>query len=213
MNSPRRSLNLPTVVMTALLVSVLAYQAGANRAAAPQAVSARVATVDLSAVLDGLKQRGEAEAELAAIQGEIIAEQERRQAELQRLDEQRQNITDPMQRQQIEEEIALTALKFQGWLRHANQRLDIEQVILMQDLYRAISQAIDKLAAAEGYDLVISDDSARQFVVNPESQVSRLAQVEAQINARNVLHAGNAVNITDDLITRMNNAFAAGQTP
>ena len=61
-------------------------------------------------------------------------------------------------------------------------------------------------------DLVLVDDSAGELGINPQSQLNRETQITQQMVSRRVLYAGDAVDITDQLITRMNNAYQSGRT-
>jgi Skp family chaperone for outer membrane proteins len=209
MHATRRVLNVPTVLLLVVLGSIIAYQAGAQRGQPRRPAIA--ATVNLPAVLEGLKQRGDAEAELNALGEQIIAEQERRQSALQALEERRQAVADERERQSIDEELALAALNYQAWLRFANEKVDVEKALLLQELYRSIKKSIQEMAAAEGYDVVLVDDSLGELTVNPESQVTREAQIRQQIISRRLLFTGTSLNITDDLIARMNNEYTAGR--
>jgi hypothetical protein len=46
--------------------------------------------------------------------------------------------------------------------------------------------------------------------VNPESRASRESQVTQQLFSRRVLYADPVVDITDELVERMNNAYKSG---
>ena len=62
-------------------------------------------------------------------------------------------------------------------------------------------------ARAEGYDeIVLVDDSASEIRTENNAQVSLQAQVLQQISTRRVLFAKNTIDITDQVIVRMNNA-------
>ena len=62
----------------------------------------------------------------------------------------------------------------------------------------------------KGYDFVLMDDTSAELAVNPESKVAREIQVKQQMTARRSLYVNPAMDITDQLIQRMNNAFNAG---
>ncbi len=108
------------------------------------------------------------------------------------------------------EKIAMALLQYEGWKRFAVEQLDIEQSLLFRDLDRAINKAIKELCEIEGYDLVLMNDAAKELAINPESQMSRVAQVRQQMTSRRVLYVGPKTDITDELTIRMNNAFKAG---
>ena len=77
----------------------------------------------------------------------------------------------------------------------------------MEDAYRKIKAETANLATAQGYDIVMLDDSAGELQIDRESRLDRRTQIEQQILRRQLLYANPAIDITDDLIQRMNNAF------
>ena len=87
--------------------------------------------------------------------------------------------------------------------------LDIEQSVVFQDIYQNIQKAITDLAVAEGYDLVLIDDSHDEVGFNPQSQTPRFVQLRQQYASRRIMYANPAIDITNDVIARMNNAFNA----
>ena len=66
-----------------------------------------------------------------------------------------------------------------------------------------------ELAEVEGIDLVLIEDSTMGFQVLANAQVSREQQMAEQIAARRVLWRESAIDISDELIVRMNNDYAA----
>ena len=66
------------------------------------------------------------------------------------------------------------------------------------------------MAESEGYDLVIVDDSKAPFTENPDARVSREGHILQQIAVRRIMYANPMIDITQDLIVRMNNANNAG---
>ena len=86
----------------------------------------------------------------------------------------------------------------------------MDKYVLYESLYRSISEAIKLMAESEGYDIVIVDDSAAGFSLNPNSRASRESQILQQIAARRVMYTNPITDITQDLIVRMNNVHNAG---
>ena len=71
-------------------------------------------------------------------------------------------------------------------------------------LYQKIIVATEKVAAAEGYDLVFVDDSEMSF-----KDARNMQEVQKTISSRRLLFATDSVDITGLVITRMNNDFNA----
>ncbi len=118
--------------------------------------------------------------------------------------------TDLEARADVGERLALEVLEYQGWRAYAAQRLDIEKSLQLRDLDRKVRKAIKDLATLRGYDFVLKDDTSAELAVNPESKLAREIQIKQQMTARRSLYANPALDITDQLIQRMNNAFNAG---
>lgn len=169
-----------------------------------------VATIDLAAVLDGLSQRASAEKAVMDMQMNMRDEDERRQEELRTLQTSLADLSGS-DRRAAEDELAMKLLQYQAWRSVSDQQLDVEASLQMRGLYRTIRTAVANLAEAEGYDLVLVDDSSSEFALNPEAQVSRQLQVRQQIVGRRVIFGRDAIDVTEELIVRMNNAWEAGR--
>jgi Skp family chaperone for outer membrane proteins len=216
MTRMKKHTSLPVIVLLAALCVVLAYQAGANRPAGVGRTPV-IATVNLNAVLEGLEQRGHAEEALRTMHREIMGEAEQREGRIRSMQSEleqsrQQNAEQPPTpaQEKLEEDLVLDSLNYRRWQQVMAEKLDIERAIQLQDMYRAIRQAASEMAEAEGFDLVIVDDSGGELMFNPEARATREAQVQQQILARNVLFAGTTLDITSDLVARMNNRFRAG---
>ncbi len=184
-----------------------------------QGVGARpstIATVRLSTVLEKLDQRAEALATMNAERQRVTADENRRVDEItklqQQLDATRKELGDRAPTSAVvslQEQVAQKTLQYQAWARFTADRIDIEKALLWQDLYRSIKVAAQQMASANGYALVLVDDSQGELTTSAESRVPREQQVMSQIVGRRMLYANPQLDITDDLITRMNNAFKA----
>jgi Skp family chaperone for outer membrane proteins len=211
------SITVSACLIAVAAITMAAHQAGAAKSAGMLRPTT-VAVVDLEAVLEGLEQRAGAEAGLAKMGEEIKAEKLRRENELAAIDAQLkalrdQNtgaVTDLDRDQALREQIALKSLLFQGWAQFAMSKHDIEKALLWQDLYREIRAAIQLLAETEGYDLVVVDDGGDEMQIDKESKVSRQIQVMQQITTRKTLYSNDRIDITADLVARMNNAYRTG---
>jgi Skp family chaperone for outer membrane proteins len=207
MKSISRSPFVRTLVVAAIVAGAVIVPVVVARPLRPAASS--VATVNLPVVLEGLNQRADAESELRTLADEIRVERDRRESELDDLTNQRKDEVDPDRQAELEEQIALKTLNYQAWLRFTSDKLDVERALLMQSLYRSIQASIKTMSEAEGFDLVLLSEGSDELVVNPEAQVSREAQIRQQMSMRRVVYSNPAVDITDDLVARMNNAYLA----
>ena len=208
----RISLSLSLLAIGAM--GMVAYESGAaGRLAGRPSV---VVTVNLQAVMDKLDQRANAEASLQKIVGDMKAEDDKRTGEIKPLQEQLkglENQPDTQEKRDLQEKFAMAMLDYQAWTRVIKSKIDIEKSLLLQNLYQTIKAEVKNMSSAEGYDIVLVDDSQGELTLDPDSRIARESQLRQQVAARRMLYANPDVDITNDLITRMNNAFKSGAKP
>ncbi|MCH8210413.1 MAG: OmpH family outer membrane protein [Planctomycetes bacterium] len=210
MKSMKITMNLPVFVIVILLAVAAGYEVFAGRAAAPG--PAVVAVVRIGPLFDGLKQRAEAAAGVDQLLGEIETEVQARKESIEALREEHSNTVDAADRETLADEIALETLKNDFWLQTAKREHELDKAIRLQDLYKKVFDAIQTLAMTEGYDIVIVDDSGDELPFDRSSRVVPQVQVLQQLARRKVLFVNPTLDITEDLIMRMNNEFNAAQT-
>jgi Skp family chaperone for outer membrane proteins len=193
-------------LVTLGLAGALALSAAAGHLmAAPTAV----ATVQLDKAMNALALRAAAEAELR-IQGEQLdKERERRAQAIQDFDERIANEVDPALKKDLVDQKALQAIEFQWWLEFAKQQIDVERALRFKSIYSEIRKEIRLFAGVQGYDLVLVDDSDGEPDWDDSLKIAREVQVRQDILKRRVLYAAETVDITEQIIIRMNNAFNA----
>jgi Skp family chaperone for outer membrane proteins len=87
----------------------------------------------------------------------------------------------------------------------AYQRIiDLDHGDILNDLYPKATAAVQAYAAKEGYDVVLLDDRPMQL---PDS--GSVKDYNEVIQKKRILFAKDGVDITDQLITVMNNEYAA----
>jgi len=221
MNAKQGLLNRATTVLMLAVCALVAYQAaGTKNMAAP---ATRVAVVQLKKVMDSIQQRATIDVRMKQLETEIIAEEKAKTDSIKAMQEEMKSlvgndatkarqlaITEDPAYMALTEKLELATLNYMAWQQFTLDKVDLEKSLIMQDLYRQVKQAIGSLAQAEGYDLVIIDDSQGELQVMADAKVSREAQVQQQISLRKLLYASAAIDITEDVITRMNNEFNVG---
>ena len=204
----RRIIGMAAVMFaTAMLASATSIAFTSGRGFAPPTA---VAKINLTRVLDGLNQRASAEQAINEMRGAMASEGEQREKEIREMQDGLTELTGDTLRA-AEDELAMKLLQYQAWVKVSDQQLDVEASLQLRALYRSIREAVDALAEVEGYDLVVVDDSSSEFALNPQSPLSRQMQVRQQIIGRRILYGRDAIDITEELIVRMNNAWDAGR--
>ncbi len=205
MNRITRHLNISTLLVMVAMGTVIGYTALGQRAVAPDA--AVIALVRIDALFDELQQRAAARIALRQMELDVTDELRSRTGEITRLEGELENVVAAARRRELVDDIAIKKLQLRFWQQAAAMELEVEKAVLLQSLYRSMRAAIEPLATAEGYDLVMVDDSSDDLPFDRETRVSPQIQVLQQIATRKILYRNSALDITMDLATRMNNKF------
>ncbi|MHC4082721.1 MAG: OmpH family outer membrane protein [Planctomycetota bacterium] len=209
MNRTTRRSNLPLVLLVLALGTIAGYQALAQRGAAISPPI--IATVRIEPLFDGLHQRAEVKTEISALEEKILAEQGRRQEIINEKEIELEDLVAANRREEVTDQIALERMKLQFWFKEARMELEVEKALRLQELYKSVKKAIADLAEAEGYDIVVLDDSSDELPFDRESRMPAQLQILQQIATRKLLYLNPATDVTEDLIVRMNNAYRAAQ--
>jgi Skp family chaperone for outer membrane proteins len=85
--------------------------------------------------------------------------------------------------------------------------LDIAEGDNMKIMFTKVVDAVNRLGKERGYDLILWDDRP----IGPNPNPATGAQVWNQIRDRRILFASDRVDITNDVLTMMNNEYKAGK--
>jgi Skp family chaperone for outer membrane proteins len=160
-------------------------------------------TFDIQKVMDNLTQRADLAAELSERLQLIQDKIDQDLADIGMLEEQLAGEATSQQKV-LAEELEQKKLAMISYQRFARSQVDIERSLILRDLHREIQDAVSDIAKANGYDLVLINDSGMQITVNPESNLSREQQVREQVRAQRVFFADSGIDITDQVVTQMN---------
>ena len=200
--------NALSLVFVVILVSfATSWKADAERYAAMSPTV--VATVNLSAVMNGLSERADLSAELAAKVQVIQAEDKRRTEELQARAMELDDVVAPERLAALQDELDLLLLQRGAWQQFSQQEIDIDRSLMLEGIFQSMKESALELAEIEGIDLILIETSEDDIQIAPDARVSREQQVAEQISSRRVLWREQAIDISDELIIRMNNDYAA----
>jgi Skp family chaperone for outer membrane proteins len=221
MRSSNRMLSRAVVLLLLAVCLFVGYQAAGTRNMVASPTS--VAVVQLRKVMDGIQQRAVIDVRLKEMETTLLAEEQAHTEKVTALRDKLKTlvnndadraralaIAQDKEYNDLTNELEVATLNYAAWQRSTLELVDLEKSLVVQELYRNVKDAIAVLAAAEGYQLVLIDDSQGELQTNPEAQMSREAQMFQQLSLRKVLYASPMIDITDDLIVRMNNNFNAG---
>jgi Skp family chaperone for outer membrane proteins len=170
-----------------------------------------VAVVDVARVLEQIDERSEWDIRIEALRGSIQREAAKRREAMDKRLKESEQATNPEDRQKIRDEVALMQLRLEQWGALKTAEVDREESLKWRSIYRNLRRESQRVAEAEGYEMVMVDDSVGDVQTMTQSKVPLQQQVLEQITNRRILFAANTIDITDQVIVRMNNA--ANTTP
>ena len=184
----------------------------ADAVARPAPAPARVAVVDLVKVIERLNERSDWEVQIAALGKKIQEEFAARRKAIEDMAKQMEQAADA-ERNSIRDRVAFEQLQFEQWEQIKKIEVDRERALMWQSMYRNVRSESQKLADAEGYDIILVNDGVGEIQLQRESKTPLEAQAQEQIVRRRVLYAAKTVDVTDQLVVRMNNARGSAATP
>lgn len=212
-SAPSRRALAITAVAVSFALAGLAWTQPAAKTSQP----VRVAIVDLNRVVEGLAEAKDAKERVKA-QGEEANKGLKELSErLEKLTKDLNLLKQSKQQKISKEIIALLSQRMeveaQGKARKATaeQRLEFERGDNLRAIYLKIVEATEQIRAADGWDLVLRDD---RDLSPPEATPEGLPLTEREISGivmqRTILAASKPVDITQQVIDLMNNAYKTG---
>lgn len=202
-----------TLVLTAALIAAIggltfgAGAWGARREAAPvmSPVPTVIAVVDINKVLQGLNQRNTMLEDLRKRVDEHKTKTETSRTSL--------AAEETKIKSMAEGPAKLAAMKTfrENFLRARFEKdyneslLNESEVEMLHDLYAKIDAAAETLAKQNGWHMVLASDERIEI---PKSSVEEMSQT---IKLKRMLFVDPTLDVTADIITYMNNQFAAGR--
>lgn len=198
----RKFMNWPVIVLAAMFVCFAGYQTMALRELS-RIQPAVIATVDLEKVFNSIDERSAALDELNTMANELQADISARTAELEQLDEELEIYTPGTeQHQEIIQTLSLQSSELRAYIEWGHRRLEVKQAASLRRIYNSIKASVEREAMEKGYDLVLVNDSLQPIVPADETETRR------QITARRMLYSNGQLDVTQDVIDRMNREFA-----
>jgi len=188
------------IVVVAAVVVIIFAAAHAQNAMRSQPTA--VAVVNWEKIYTELKEKQAVEADIQSKIDKFNEQQEKRKKNIEEL---RADIDlyapDNPTFEKKQEEVDKKVVEYLTWKDYTQRKLNDERIIQIENLYRSITDAVGLVAAENGYDLVLSREG------EPSFKDANLQQVLNLIALRKVLWADESVDLTDQVIQRMNNEY------
>lgn len=191
-------------------IAALAGQATATARNAP--APTRVAVVDLVKVIERLDERSDWEVQIGALGKKVQEEFAARRKEIEGMADDLEKASEA-DRAALRDKVAFEQLRFEQWEQIKKIEIDRERALMWQSMYRNVRAESQKLAEAEGYDVVLVNDGVGEINLQRDGKAPLEAQAQEQIVRRRVLFAAKSVDVTDQLVVRMNNAHGSTARP
>lgn len=198
---------VPVVAAAGILVG--AGIAGAWRSApvVPMAAPTTIGVVRLGSLMDGLQEAKDKSASLEARRADWAAQIKLLETEIQTLQAQLEaNTLQGSARFEALQDIGEKQVLAEARTRGYEARLDIARGDMMREIYEKVVAASEQFARTGGYDMIVVDD--RSFGLAALGRSTTQQHLES-IQRRRVLFAGESLDVTDQLLTQMNNSYRA----
>lgn len=184
-----------------LVVAMMGISSLPGKAMA-QARPTSIAVLDVEKAMNALDERTQVEADMKSDLEQIKQEHESRRQKLIQMQEDfklLQTGTDAYMAKA--EELQLAGMQLDGWFKYKEARMNSEKVLQTGSMYRKLIDAMGKVATENGYDMVIFKEKEIPFnKLKPEALSTYIAM-------RKVLWVRNDLDITDQVVQRMNNEW------
>jgi Skp family chaperone for outer membrane proteins len=166
----------------------------------------RVATVDLVKVIERLNERSDWEVQITALGKKVQDEFTAKRKSVEELAKTMETAASDPERMGIRDKLAFEQLQMEQWEKIKKIEVDRERALMWQSMYRNVRAESQKLADAEGWDIILVNDGVTEIQLQRDSKVPLESQAQEQIVRRRVLFAAKTIDVTDQLVVRMNNA-------
>jgi Skp family chaperone for outer membrane proteins len=206
MHTPARSF-FTLCAAAGLVLGTVALTRSTIATPAPAPAPVSVAVVDLQRLINSLVELADRNKELDIIGADFNAKIDELTVRAKAIEAELKDVIPKDNRQAraaknaelIELQTQLDARK-----RVSTSLFDLRRADVIRELYAKASKNVADFAARDGYDIILLDD--RSISISETGSMNSLMQ---QILAKRVLHAASTIDLTDRMITQMNNDYAA----
>lgn len=177
--------------------------AGAHFAKAAPPSAPILAVLDLEAAFNGLTERTDLENQLRSMKEDLQSRLTEMQKGLKDKSEEIKPLPAGPEKTTKAKELRESALRMEVEGQISQKKLDEMRGELRRDLYLKIVDAVKRVSRQNNYAMVLASDEKVQIPLGDPEDVSRA------ITFKRMLHVDASLDITNDIITIMNNEYAA----
>ena len=193
------TLIITLAALSAVALSAVTLHAQARASARPIAI----AVVDVQKAFNELDRRRQVEAEITARTEQLQAEAQTKQAGIRTRMADIELALDANTEayRQETQKLESDTIEFNTWRQFQLRKLEMEKALQLENLYKSLTQTIQRTAEREGYGLVIQKDDTLSVTQRDQQALT------AMIVQRKVLYVSPTVDITDLVIQQANNEY------
>ena len=182
------------------LVSWASVRAQANSGAQATVI----AVLEVGRVFNTCKEKTDIDANARSAQEKADVDKAEREESIKQLQFDMELINpDSPQSKKKRQEIERKVVEYQVEIQYRRQQIVREQMRRYELLYKKLRDTCSEVAQANGFDLVLFKETEKLNYKAPQDLVN-------QIGGRKVLWAAERLNITDQVIQKLNNVWDAG---
>jgi Skp family chaperone for outer membrane proteins len=175
--------------------------------AAPADHQLAIGVVNTTRIVRTMQETRKLDADFRAQNSGLAQQQHQKEADIQQLQEHRDNNLKPGSQQWNDETEAIDKKRaeLEVWKQMSNIQLERAYKVSLKGLYDHIAAAAAQVAEQQHLDLVIADQTPE---IGPDLEKANVTQLQAALAARAVLFANKKADITEDVLTVVEANFA-----
>jgi Skp family chaperone for outer membrane proteins len=195
-----------TAVLLAVVAAFAAYQSFAYRPADPANAAPGQPTVvrvfDVEKTFNTILVKKKGEDDLLKLAEDLDVEAKELEKKIKQLKTELEDHQPGSQKyKQLLDQFEQETQTYSAYVEFCRAKIDVHRGRMFKGLYLEIRKYIDQIAAENGYDLVMVDET------KAEMRDGTAEEIQREISARRMAYAGPQLDITETLIERMNSDF------
>ncbi|MCI0630105.1 MAG: OmpH family outer membrane protein [Phycisphaerales bacterium] len=211
MTSSNKYVSVTTGLLLTIIVALVAFQTFANRPLASGPTEAAViATFDLEKTFNSLDEKKAKDAERAKLAENLNSQCKKDGEALRELEsELKDHLKGSDKYRQLEDKLQLDSLDYRAYVEFCTTKIDVDRARTMKDLFMKIRETVAQIARESHYAIVFVSEPAVDIKPGTEEETRR------QISVYRTAYTDPQIDITENLISRLNKAFqdAGGVVP
>ncbi len=176
--------------------------------AAVASAQAKLGVVNTARIFNEMQETKALQTKLQSDRDGLADTERQKRGQLQALKESRDQLKpDSPQYQQRNEELVKASVEFEVWGRMMQLNVQRQQKQQIARLFDKIQTAVTEVAKNKGLDLVVAEQATEMPADMDQINVD---QLKALINQRNILYAAEGLDISNEVITRLDATYKGG---